>query len=596
MRAAHDLVIRGGTVVDGTGSAPRRADVAIDGGRISSVGTIDDSAAGRTIDATDLVVAPGFVDIHTHYDAQAFWDTTLSPSPLHGVTTVMGGNCGFTIAPLAAGDGPVDPGDADYLMRMLARVEGMPLESLQQGVPWDWTSTAQYLDRLDGTLMPNAGFLVGHSALRRVVMHDDATARESTPAELDEMKRLLRLGIAAGGMGFSSTWSSSHNDHTGVPVPSRHASRHELVELCRVVGEFPGTTLEFIPQVGEFTRETFELMSDMSAAADRPLNWNLLQVYTQNWDNVQHQLTGGDIAAERGGRVLALTLPDSFRLRINFTSGFVFDILNGWDKLMALPVDEKLRQLRDPATRAEWDRLAQSTEGSVRAIGNWAGYVLLETFSPETKPFEGRIVGDVAKELGKSAWDTMADVAVADGLRTVFANQDRGQDDATWKRRVEVWRDPRAVVGASDAGAHLDMIDSFSFATTLIAKAVREHELMPVEEAVHHLTARPAALYGLRDRGRLAEGLAADVVVFDPATIGPGPVAMRFDLPAGAGRVYGGAIGIEHVVVNGVPCVDGDTLLDARPGRVLRSGRDTDTVTARTPEPLEVAAAERSRP
>ena len=584
MNAAHDLVIRGGTVVDGTGSVPRRADVAVDDGRITSIGTIDDATAARTIDATDLVVAPGFIDIHTHYDAQAFWDTTLSPSPLHGVTTVMGGNCGFTIAPLTAGDGPVDPADADYLMRMLARVEGMPLESLQQGVPWDWTSTEQYLDRLDGTLMPNAGFLVGHSALRRVVMHDDATARESTPAELDEMKRLLRLGLAAGGMGFSSTWSSSHNDHTGVPVPSRHASRDELVELCRVVGEFPGTTLEFIPQVGEFTRETFELMSDMSAAADRPLNWNLLQVYTQNWDNVQHQLTGGDIAAERGGRVLALTLPDSFRLRINFTSGFVFDILNGWDKLMALPVDEKLRQLRDPATRAEWDRLAQSTEGSVRAIGNWAGYVLLETFSPETKPFEGRIVGDVATELGKSAWDTIADVAVADGLRTVFANQDRGQDDATWKRRVEVWRDPRAIVGASDAGAHLDMIDSFSFSTTLIAKAVREHELMPVEEAVYHLTARPAALYGLRDRGRLAEGLAADVVVFDPATIGPGPVAMRFDLPGGAGRVYGGAVGIEHLVVNGVPCVEGETLLDARPGRVLRSGRDTDTVTARTRE------------
>ena len=311
-------------------------------------GTAIDGDATTTIDATDLIVAPGFIDIHTHYDAQAFWDTTLSPSPLHGVTTVMGGNCGFTIAPLAAGDGPVDPADADYLMRMLARVEGMPLESLQQGVPWDWTSTEQYLDRLDGTLMPNAGFLVGHSALRRVVMHDDATARESTPSELDEMKRLLRLGIAAGGMGFSSTWSSSHNDHTGVPVPSRHASREELVELCRVVGEFPGTTLEFIPQVGEFTRETFELMSDMSAAANRPLNWNLLQVYTQNWDNVQHQLTGGDIAAERGGRVLALTLPDSFRLRINFTSGFVFDILNGWDRLMALPVDEKLRQLARP--------------------------------------------------------------------------------------------------------------------------------------------------------------------------------------------------------------------------------------------------------
>jgi N-acyl-D-aspartate/D-glutamate deacylase len=197
----HDVIIRNGLVVDGTGAPGRRADVAIDGGRVTEIGGVDGTAATE-IDATDLVVAPGFVDIHTHYDAQAFWDSTLSPSPLHGVTTVVGGNCGFTIAPLTAGDGPVDPADADYLMRMLARVEGMPLESLQQGLPWDWTSTAEYLDRLDGTLMPNAGFLVGHSALRRVVMHDDATRREATPAELAEMQRLLRAGAGGGRHGL----------------------------------------------------------------------------------------------------------------------------------------------------------------------------------------------------------------------------------------------------------------------------------------------------------------------------------------------------------------------------------------------------------
>ena len=579
------VIIRNGTVVDGTGTPGRRADVAIDEGRILAIGdeAVDaiDVDTAVEIDAEGLVVAPGFIDIHTHYDAQAFWDSTLSPSPLHGVTTVVGGNCGFTIAPLSAGDAPVDPGDADYLMQMLARVEGMPLESLQVGVPWDWTSTGEYLDRLDGTLMPNAGFLVGHSALRRVVMHDAATEREATEAELAEMERLLRAGLSAGGMGFSSTWSTSHNDHTGNAVPSRHASRDELVRLCAVVSEFPGTTLEFIPQVGEFTQETFELMGDMSAAANRPLNWNLLQVYAQNWDLVQHQLRGFDIAAERGGHVLALTLPDTFRLRINFTSGFIFDILHGWDRLMALPVEEKLRQLRDPETRAEWDRLAQMTEGPVRAIGNWGSYILLETFDPTTKQFEGRTVGEVAAELGKSPWDTMVDIAIADELRTVFANQDRGQDEATWKRRVEVWRDHRAVVGASDAGAHLDMIDSFSFSTTLLAKAVREHELMPIEEAVHHLTDRPARLYGLRDRGRLVEGAHADVVVFDPERVGPAEVSMRFDLPGGAGRVYGGAVGIEHVLVNGVPCVRGEDLLDPRPGTLLRSGRDTDTVTAR---------------
>jgi N-acyl-D-aspartate/D-glutamate deacylase len=575
-----DVVISNGTVVDGTAAPPRRAGVAISGGRIAAIGDLDGTDAAERLDADGLVVAPGFIDIHTHYDAQAFWDPTLSPSPLHGVTTVVGGNCGFTIAPLAA-DAAVDPADADYLMRMLARVEGMPLESLQQGVPWDWRTSAEYFDRLDGTLMPNAGFLVGHSALRRVVMHDDATRREATPAELDEMCRLLRDGLAAGGMGFSSTWSTSHNDHTGTPVPSRHASRDELVALCAVVGEFPGTTLEFIPQVGQFTQATFELMADMSAAADRPLNWNVLQVYAQNWDLVQHQLTGGDVAASRGGKVVALTLPDSFRVRLNFISGFVLDILPGWDQLMALPIEEKVRQLGDPARRAEWDRLAQSNEGPLRAIANWAGYVLLETFSDETKRYAGRTVGDVAAELGTSPWDCLVDIVLADGLRTVIANQDRGQDEATWQRRVEVWRDPRAIVGASDAGAHLDMIDSFSFSTTLLAKAVREHELMAIEEAVAHLTSRPADLYGLRDRGRLVDGAHADVVVFDPTTVGPGPVHTRFDLPGGAGRVYGGAVGIEHVLVNGQRCVHGAELLSARPGSLLRSGRDTVTVTAR---------------
>ncbi|MEI8323635.1 MAG: amidohydrolase family protein, partial [Actinomycetes bacterium] len=270
-----DVLITGGDVIDGTGAVRRRADVGIVDGRITQVGTITESAH-QTIDATGKVVTPGFIDLHTHYDAQAFWDTSLSPSPLHGVTTVIGGNCGFTIAPLT-------PQDGDYLMRMLARVEGMPLESLQQGLPWDWSTTAEYLDALDGTLMPNAGFLVGHSALRRVVMHDAANQREATDEEIEAMCNLLRDGLRAGGMGFSSTWSPSHNDHTGVPVPSRHGSRKELIALCAVVEEFPGTTLEFIPAVGEFAQETFELMGDMSAAANRPLNWNLLQVYAQNW-------------------------------------------------------------------------------------------------------------------------------------------------------------------------------------------------------------------------------------------------------------------------------------------------------------------------
>jgi N-acyl-D-aspartate/D-glutamate deacylase len=568
-----DVLIRGGEVVDGTGSPRRRADVGIADGKVVAIGNVTDSAK-KTIDATGKLVTPGFIDLHTHYDAQAFWDTSLSPSPLHGVTTVMAGNCGFTIAPLT-------PQDGDYLMRMLARVEGMPLESLQEGVPWNWSTTGEFLDAIDGKLMPNAGFLVGHSALRRVVMHDDATRREATPQEIEQMKELLRAGLRAGGMGFSSTWSTSHNDHTGVPVPSRHGSREELIALCSVVSEFPGTTLEFIPAVGRFERETFELMADMSAAANRPLNWNLLQVYAQNWDLVQHQLEGYDVAKERGGKVLALTLPDTFRTRLNLRSGFILDILNGWDELMALPPEEKLAMLRDPKGRQEMNDKAQATVGPTRSIGNWAAYMLLETFSEKWKPYQGRLIGDIAKELGKEPWDALADIVVDDNLNTVITVPDKGQGDDTWAKRVEVWRDDRAIVGASDAGAHLDMIDSFSFSTTMLARAVRERNLMSFEEAITHLTDKPARLYGLRDRGRLQEGYFADVVVLDPDTVGPGEVYMKFDLPGGAGRVYGEAIGIEHVLVNGVPAVENGEILDARPGALIRSGRDTDTGTAR---------------
>ena len=568
-----DVVITGGTVIDGTGVAGVHADIGIRDGKIVEIGTVTEPAT-RTIDATDQVVAPGFIDIHTHYDAQAFWDTSLSPSPLHGVTTVMGGNCGFTIAPLT-------PDDGDYLMRMLARVEGMPLESLQQGVPWDWRSTAEYLDRLDGTLMPNAGFLVGHSAIRRVVMKDAATERVATADELEQMKALLRDGLAAGGMGFSSTWSTSHNDHTGVPVPSRHASREELLALCSIVGEYPGTTLEFIPQVGPFSDDTFNLMADMSVAANRPLNWNLLAVQAQNWEQVQHQLTGGDIAEAKGGRVLALTLPDTFRLRLNLRSGFILDILPGWDKLMALSPADKLAMLRDPVGRKHMDELAQSPTTSLKSLANWASYTLLETFSEQWKPYEGQSLGTIATTLGKTSWDALCDIVIDDDLNTVIASLDSGQTDASWEKRVEVWRDPRAIVGASDAGAHLDMIDSFSYATTLIARTTVDRSLIALEEAVHYLTGSPAALYGLRGRGVLAAGNAADIVVFDPTRIGPGEVFTKFDLPGGAGRVYGEANGIAHVLVNGVPCVHDGEMLDARPGTLLRSGKDTTTVTAR---------------
>jgi N-acyl-D-aspartate/D-glutamate deacylase len=565
-----DIVIRGGTVYDGSGAPGLDADVAIAEGMIEEIGP--DLRGDRELDASGCAVAPGFIDIHTHYDAQVFFDTTLSPSPLHGVTTVIGGNCGFTIAPLG-------PEHSDYLLRMLARVEGMSTAALGAGVPWDWTSFGDYLDRIDGTLAPNAGFLVGHSTVRRVVMGERATQGAATADDLAAMEHLLAESLRAGGLGFSSSWARTHNDADGDMVPSRYANEDELFALCGVVGHHPGTTLEFIPCVGMFEDYAPEVMTRMSRAANRPLNWNVLFVSAGNEAMAEHNLAGSDYAAEHGGRVLALTMPDAPSPRICFDNGFLLDTIPGWQKPMTLPHDEKKAMLASREGRTALLDAAGEGNGLV-GIANWPIYVINETFAAENKRFEGRTVADIAGELDKEPLDALLDIVVADDLMTGFGFPRGPERIEDWEARVKVWRDPRTVVGASDAGAHLDFLATFNYSTALLGKAVRERGLLPLEEAIHMLTDVPARLYGLTGRGRLQEGWAGDVVVIDPDTMGPQEVRMRFDLPTGAPRLFGGADGIDHVLVNGTEIVDHGAFTDARPGTLLRSGRDTQTVTA----------------
>jgi N-acyl-D-aspartate/D-glutamate deacylase len=451
----------------------------------------------------------------------------------------------------------------------------MPVEALQAGVPWDWSSTEDFLGRLEHRLVPNAGFMVGHSALRRKVLHEEATERGATEGEIAEMAALLRAGLSAGGIGFSSTWSMTHNDHFGKPVPSRLASKDELVALSEVLSDFPGTSLEFIPGPAPFSQVRVEVMAAMSRAAGRPLNWNVLVVHPANLDMIDAQLRASDTAQRLGGEVYALSLPDAIRIRLTFLSGFVLETLPGWGGLFTLPAGERRATLADPRRRKELADLAEtSTMPTHRHYVNWADH-RLETFAPELEKVNGRRVGDIARERNVSAFDALIDTVLADDLRTGIITTPRGEDDASWKRRVELWRDPRVIVGASDAGAHLDMSDTFSYATTLLAEAVRRRGLLPLEEAVMFLTSRPARFYGLVDRGRIAPGAYADLVVFDPERIGPGEVTMRYDLPGGAGRLYGEARGVEHVFVNGEEVVRAGSFTDARPGTLLRSGRDT---------------------
>jgi N-acyl-D-aspartate/D-glutamate deacylase len=566
-----DCKIAGASVVDGTGSARRRADVGISEGRITAVGEVD-GPARRTIDATGLVVAPGFIDIHTHYDAQVFWDPSASPSPFHGVTTVVGGNCGFSIAPLA-------PEHADYVRRMLAKVEGMPIEALEAGLDWDWGPYGDWLDRLDGGLMVNAGFLVGHSAVRRAVMGEAAVGSKASEEQLAAMVRLLHESLAAGGLGFSSSRAPTHNDGDGRPVPSRSATTEELVTLAAAVRDHPGTTLEFIPTVGAFEEEHMDLMASLSLAANRPLNWNLLAVTSQNPDGAANQLKASDYAAERGARVVALAVADPVEVRLTFLSGFILEALPGWSSTMSLAPAEKMKALSDPDERRRLrDGAASPDAGMLRAMANWKTMRIAETFSPVNDGLSGRLVGDIAAERGEDPFDTLVDIVVADELRTGLLLPARGDDPESWRLRADLWRDPRVVIGASDAGAHLDMLATFIYTTSLVGPSVRDRQLLPLEEAVHLITDVPARLYGIRDRGRIAEGCHADIVVFDEERVAPRPVATRFDLPRGAGRLYAEADGIEHVLVNGTEIVGPDGLGDQRPGTLLRSGRDTDTV------------------
>jgi N-acyl-D-aspartate/D-glutamate deacylase len=565
-----DYVIKGGTVVDGTGAPPRQADIGIRGDRIVALGDVDEPAR-ETIDATGLMVTPGFVDPHTHYDAQLYWDGYATPSSHHGVTSVIGGNCGFTLAPLRAED-------ADYTRRMMAKVEGMPLGALESGVEWKWETFGEYLDGLEGRIGVNAGFLVGHCALRRYVLGEEAVTRESTPEEVRSLVQLLHDSLAAGGLGLSTSRSSTHSDGDGNPVPSRAASEEELLALCTVVSEHEGTTLEAIVEgcLRGFDDAEIELLAEMSAHANRPLNWNVLGVTAGGGEKTEHQLLPGVRAREIGGRVVALTMPIFADNNMSLGTFCALWLIPGWQDILALPLDEKNAKLRDPAVREEMERAAKGTV--FERLADFSNYRIGDTVAPQNKPYEGRLVTEIARERGMDPAECLIEITAADEYKTVLWPLPVADTDADWQARRDVWGRPDVLIGGSDAGAHLDRMLGSPYPTRFIADSLRGRRLLPIEETVRLMTDVPARLFGLRDRGRLVEGAFADIVVFDPATIDSGPARRVFDLPADSLRLTSSSTGVNRVLVNGVvTVVDGEST-GALPGTLLRSGRNTDTV------------------
>jgi len=568
-----DYVIRGGTVLDGTGSPGRTADVGVRDGRIVTVGTVPDGGA-HELDGAGLMVAPGIIDPHTHYDAQLFWDPSASPSNLHGVTTVIAGNCGFTLA-------PIDAGDADYVRRMMAKVEGMPLAALENGVPWTWSTFGEYLDRLEGGLGVNAGFLVGHCALRRKVMGADRGAEVATDAEIASMRALLAESLSSGGLGFSSSQSRTHSDGDGNPITSRYADRREMLAFCEEVAAHEGTTLEYITDgcLDTFSEQEIELMVAMTTTARRPLNWNLLTVDSRAPEKMARQLEASSAAEAAGGRIVALTMPTLVPMNMSFLNHCALFLIPGWGEVMGLPVPERMARLRDPDVRRRLDDLAHAKEAGVfRRLAGWGNYVIGDTYSEANRGLEWRDVSDIAAERGAEPFDTLLDIVLADDLRTVLWPKPTDRDDATWALRAQAWQDPRAMVGGSDAGAHLDRMCGSNYPTTFIGDCLRQRRLVPVESAVHMMTGQPAALFGLRNRGLVAEGMRADLFVFDPATVGSEPARLVYDLPGGTPRLFAESVGVVRVLVNGVETIVDGKPTGALPGDLLRSGRDTASV------------------
>jgi len=574
-----DYVITGGLVVDGTGAPGRTADIGIAGGRITVVaepGTITDEAS-VTFDATGLVVCPGFVDPHTHYDAQLFWDPLATPSNVHGVTSIIGGNCGFTLAPVRAHD-------ADYLRRMMAKVEGMPLAALETGIDWSWESFADYLGLLDGNLGVNAGFLVGHCALRRYVMGEAAIGNEATPEQIEAMVQVLHGAIEAGGLGLSTTLSKTHSDGDGQPVASRWATKGELIALCAAVGEHEGTTLEGIVDgcLEYFSDDEVDLLTAMSAAANRPINWNVLTVDSKRPDQVAHQLEAGSKAAAAGGRIVALTMPVLVPMNMSFLNYCALNMLPDWGPVLGLPLAERIARLQEPETRRFLEDRAHSEDAGVFArLTDFGNYVLGDTYSEANEGLKGRVVRDIAAERGQDPFDTLVEIVVNDDLRTVLWPIPTDGDDESWRMRAELWTDGRAMIGGSDAGAHLDRMCGSSYTTRFIGDCIRGRRLATMERAIAMVTKDPAELFGLRERGVITEGFHADIVVFDPETIGAGHATLVHDLPGETPRLIADATGVIRVLVNGVETVRDNEATGAVPGTLLRSGVDTTTVSTR---------------
>jgi N-acyl-D-aspartate/D-glutamate deacylase len=558
MREHFDLLIRGGTLVDGTGAARQRGDVGVRDGRIVALGAVDGSA-DRTIEADGAVVSPGFVDIHTHYDAQVFWDRMLSISPWHGVTSVVMGNCGFGVA-------PTRPAHRDLILRTLENVEGMSLEALHAGIGADWPfeTFPEYLSAIERRgIAINVAALIGHTPVRLYVMGEESTEREATADEVAQMRAIVAEGLRAGAIGFATSKSPTHVGYAGRAVPSRAASFEEIETLASALADVPHGVMQATLGPGFFLEQFATIYKRMQ----RPISWTALLGGMLGPDGHRWVLEQSAQLQADGVKVFPQVSCRPLMMEFQLKAPFPLESMSVMKPISQADFAGRMRLYGDPDFRAA---LRERLDGGPLS-GRFSDMFISE-HSPDPSVVE-RKLGDVADQRGVHPVDLALDLSLATKLETRFRLAVLNTDDAV---TAELLTHPATMLGLSDAGAHASQLCDAGAPTELLGKWVREKQVLSLEQAVYQLTGQAAEVFGIRDRGRLAPGLAADITVFDPDTVGCSRLRRIHDFPASAERLVADAQGIRAVIVNGVVIrEDGhdSDLGDTLPGRLLRGGQ-----------------------
>jgi N-acyl-D-amino-acid deacylase len=561
----YDLILKGGRIYDGSGMPSFNADIGVRDGRIAAIGRINDPA-DKVLDAGGLAVAPGIIDFHTHFDAQIWWDGLASSSNEHGVTTVVMGNCGLTLA-------PCKPESRNALIGTFVRVEAMPRHSLEAGIPWEWTTHGEFLDALSRRRLGlNIATLVGHCAVRQYAMGEASVEREANDPEISQMEDLVRQGMAAGAFGFSTNSNQTHFREDGKPVPSRFAGLGEAERLSRVVGASRRGAVQFTHgafATPEHVANIGKWYDAILSETGRPLIGESIRHRWSEPDLWRKQLDDVEERWRRGFASYAMTSTRRSLRRWNLKDGDRFKELPEWKRLMSSALESRKDELGKGGTR---QRLAaEMASGSLGTdlTNRWSSVAVNKVSRAEHEDLQGKSIDELARLQGKTAMDAFLDLALAEDLETVFEESNTQGDE---KAVREIFQSPYVMLGQSDAGAHVASGNpGFGFGTLLLSYWVRERKIMSLEDAIRKLTFMPASIFGIADRGLLRPGMAADIFVFDPAAIGLEKPRQVNDLPEGAPRFVQGARGIHYSIVNGSVLMQNGSHTGAYPGKVLRS-------------------------